>query len=105
MTDTHLRKNYLSIIEVLALSVSIVAPTMATAFNTALTAGVAGAGVPRSFLIGTIAMLLVGVFFFEFSKRIPHSGSVYAYNARGLGPKTGFVSGWALTASFDRYLL
>lgn len=103
MTDTHLRKNYLSIIEVLALSVSIVAPTMAMAFNTAPTAGVAGAGVPLSFLIGTIAVLLVGVSFFEFSKRIPHSGSVYAYNARGLGPKTGFVSGWALTATYFSY--
>ncbi|MCL6452868.1 MAG: APC family permease [Alicyclobacillus sp.] len=103
MAETQLRKNYLSLVEVLALSVSIVAPTMAMAFNTAPTAGAAGAGVPLSFLIGTIAMLLVGVSFFEFSKRISHSGSVYAYNTRGLGPKTGFVSGWALTATYFCY--
>lgn len=103
MSDDQLRKNYLSLVEVLALSVSIVAPTMAMAFNTAPAAGVAGASVPLSFLVGTIAMLLVGVSFFEFSKRINHSGSVYAYNARGLGPKVGFVSGWALTATYFAY--
>lgn len=103
MAEQKLRKNYLSMIEVLALSVSIVAPTMAMAFNTAPAAGAAGASVPLSFLVGTIAMLLVGVSFFEFSKRIPHSGSVYAYNAQGLGPKTGFVSGWALTATYFCY--
>ncbi|WDL98602.1 APC family permease [Alicyclobacillus sp. ALC3] len=101
--QNKLKRNYLSMVEVLALSVSIVAPTMAMAFNTAPAAGAAGASVPLSFLVGTIAMLLVGVSFFEFSKRIPHSGSVYAYNAQGLGPKTGFVSGWALTATYFAY--
>ena len=103
MEEKQLRKNYLSIFEVVALSVSIIAPTMAMAFNTSLTAQVAGGAVPLSFLVGTVAMLLVGVSFFEFSKRIPHSGSVYAYNARGLGPKAGFVSGWALTATYFAY--
>jgi len=99
----ELRKNYLSIFEVLALSVSIIAPTMAMAFNTAAAAGAAGTAVPLAFLVSTIAMLLVGVSFVEFSKRISHSGSVYAYNARGLGAKTGFVSGWALMLTYFCY--
>ncbi|WP_100486874.1 APC family permease [Sporolactobacillus pectinivorans] len=103
MADSKLKKGYLSMIEVLALSVSIVAPTMAMAFNTAPTAGVAGTAVPLSFLLGTIAMILVGVSFVEFSKRIPHSGSVYAYNTKGFGPKTGFVSGWSLAATYFCY--
>ncbi|MCL6516928.1 APC family permease [Alicyclobacillus sp.] len=103
MPGDQLRKNYLSVVEVLALSVSIVAPTMAMAFNTAPAAGAAGSSVPLSFLVGTVAMLLVGVSFFEFSRRINHSGSVYAFNARGLGPKVGFVSGWALTATYFAY--
>lgn len=101
--ERELRKNYLSIFEVLALSVSIIAPTMAMAFNTAPAAGAAGAGVPLAFLVSTIAMLLVGVSFVEFSKRISHSGSVYAYNAAGLGAKTGFVSGWALMLTYFSY--
>lgn len=103
MEKSKLKKGYLSMIEVLALSVSIVAPTMAMAFNTSPTANVAKTGVPLSFLLGTIAMLLVGISFVEFSKRIPHSGSVYAYTKEGFGPKTGFVSGWALTATYFCY--
>ncbi|WP_251548781.1 APC family permease [Neobacillus muris] len=103
MSETNLKKGYLSMVEVLALSVAIVAPTMAMAFNTAPTAGVAGTSVPLSFLVGTIAMILVGVAFVEFTRRIPHSGSVYAYTTAGFGPRTGFVSGWALTATYFCY--
>lgn len=103
MAEPKLRNNYLSMFEVLALSVSIVAPTMAMAFNTSLTAQVAGTSVPLSFLIGTFAMLLVGVSFFEFSKHVPHAGSAYAYNARGLGPRTGFVTGWSMVATYFCY--
>jgi amino acid transporter len=99
----HLRKNYLSLVEVLALSVAILAPTMAMAFNTAPAAAQSGTAVPLSFLVSTIAMLFVGVSFTEFSKRIAHAGAVYAYTARGLGPKTGFVSGWAITATYFCY--
>jgi amino acid transporter len=103
VAEAKLRKNYLSIIEVLALSVSIIAPTMAMAFNTSLTAQAAGPSVPLSFLIGTIAMLFVGVSFFEFSRNVPHAGSAYAYNARGLGPRTGFVTGWSMVATYFCY--
>lgn len=104
MSQTReLRKNYLSLFEVLALSVSIIAPTMAMAFNTASAAGAAGAAIPLAFLVSTVAMLLVGVSFVEFSRRISHSGSVYAYNSRGLGAKAGFVSGWAIMLTYFCY--
>jgi amino acid transporter len=103
MSETKLKSGYLSMVEVLALSVAIVAPTMAMAFNTAPTAGVAGTSVPLSFLIGTIAMILVGVSFVEFTRRFPHSGSVYAYTTKGFGQRTGFVSGWSLAATYFCY--
>ncbi|HSU79584.1 MAG TPA: APC family permease [Candidatus Angelobacter sp.] len=103
--SNNLKKNHLSIIEVLALSVSIIAPTMAMAFNTAGAAGQAGTGIPLAFLVSTIAILLCGVSFVEFSKRISHSGSVYAYNSRGLGPRAGLISGWAILATYFCYML
>jgi amino acid transporter len=103
MSETTLKKGYLSMLEVLALSVAIVAPTMAMAFNTAPAAEVAGASVPLSFLGGTIAMFFVGISFVEFGRRIPHSGSVYAYTSQGFGPRTGFISGWALAATYFCY--
>ncbi|MDB4866184.1 MAG: hypothetical protein JWR03_517 [Cohnella sp.] len=98
--NTSLRKNSLSIIEVLALSMAIIGPTIVMAFNTSLMAGAAGANAPLAFLVSTIAMLFVGITFMEFSKRISHAGSVYAYNAHGLGAKTGFISGWCMALTY-----
>lgn len=90
----------LSLIEVFALSIATVAPTGAMAFNTTTAASVAGINIPLSFLIGSIALLLVGLCFVELSKHISKEGSVYAYNRAALGEKAGFVTGWALTLTY-----
>lgn len=93
----------LSKAEVFALSIAAVAPSGAMAFNTTTTAGVAGINVPLSFLFGAVAILAVGYCFAELSKNIAGEGSVYAYNKSALGPKAGFITGWALILTYLAY--
>lgn len=90
----------ISMIEVFALSIATVAPTGAMAFNTTTAASVAGVNIPISFLIGALALLLVGLCFAQLSRQIANEGSVYAYNREALGERAGFMTGWALTLTY-----
>ncbi len=97
-----LRRN-LGLIEALALSLAIIAPTMAMSFNVTLAAGVAGPAAPLAFAIGTLALAVVGLSFVAFSRRIAHAGSAYAYIALTFGPRAGFLTGWALLLTYLVY--
>lgn len=99
---TELRRN-LGIIEAVALSLSIIAPTMAMAFNVTLAAGAAGQAAPLAFAVGTVALAIVGLSFVAFSRRVAHAGSAYAYITAEFGPKAGFVAGWALMLTYLCY--
>ena len=99
---TELRRN-LGMIEAVALSLSIIAPTMAMAFNVTLAAGAAGAAAPLAFAVGTVALAIVGLSFVAFSRRVAHAGSAYAYISTEFGPKAGFVAGWALMLTYLCY--
>ena len=89
---TQLRRN-LGLIEAIALSLSIIAPTMAMAFNVTLAVGSAGRAAPLAFAVGTVALAIVGLSFVAFARRVAHAGSAYAYIAREFGPRAGFVAG------------
>lgn len=82
--------------ETTALSVAIMAPTAAMALNGSLAASIAGTAVPLAFLGALVTIALVSYSFIEFSRQYAHAGSVYAFNGRALGPRFGFLSGWAL---------
>src|SRR5579875_3293993 len=98
----RLRKN-LGLIEAVALSLAIVAPTMAMAFNVTLAVGAAGAAAPLAFAIGTVALAIVGLSFVAFARRVAHAGSAYAYITRQFGARAGFVTGWALLLTYLVY--
>ncbi|WP_198034181.1 APC family permease [Acidihalobacter ferrooxydans] len=99
---TQLRRN-LGLIEAVGLSLSIVAPTMAMAFNVTLAAGAAGTAAPLAFAVGTLAMAVVGLSFVAFARRVSHVGSAYAYITKAFGPRAGFVTGWALMLTYLAY--
>jgi amino acid transporter len=98
----RLRKN-LGLIEAVALSLAIVAPTMAMAFNVTLAVGAAGAAAPLAFAIGTAALAIVALSFVAFGRRIAHAGSAYAYITLEFGPRIGFLAGWALLLTYLAY--
>jgi amino acid transporter len=98
----HLRRN-LGLVEAIGLSLSIIAPTMAMAFNVTLAVRAAGRAAPLAFAVGTVALAIVGLSFVAFARRVAHVGSAYAYIAKEFGPRAGFAAGWALMLTYLTY--
>src|SRR5215471_6473820 len=94
-TDMALRRE-LKVWEALALSLGIMGPTIAMALDGTAPAGLIGTQVPLAFLLALIGIALVGYGFVRLSRYVSHAGSVYALVGVTLGPRTGFVGGWAL---------
>lgn len=95
----------LTLIEVLGLSVAMLAPTGAMSFNTAGAVTMAGVNAPLAFLLGGLGVLFVGISFVELGRRIPGEGSAYAYNRVALGEKGGFISGWLLIFTYITFTM
>lgn len=93
-------RRQLGFAEAAGLSLSIVAPTMAMAFNVTLVVGAAGQAAPLAFAIGTVLLVLVGLSFVAFAKREAAAGSAQAYINRHFGPRAGFLAGWVLLLSY-----
>jgi amino acid transporter len=86
--------------EAIALSLSVISPTVTAAFNITLVVQAAGPAAPLTFAIGTVAMLLVAFSFMAFTHRVAHAGSAYAYIAHTLGTRAGFIAGWTLLLTY-----
>jgi amino acid transporter len=96
----RLRPNCLSFPEVLAQSVSLIAPTITAALNAPLVFASAGNGTWLAYVIATIGLVLVSLNINHFAKRSALSGALYIYTAKGLGATAGIICGWALTLAY-----
>jgi amino acid transporter len=85
------------------LSVATIAPTLAMAFNVSLAVQFAGPAAPLAFVIGTILVLIVGLSFIAWSRRVAHAGSAYGYITQAFGRGSGFIAGWALLLTYLAY--
>ncbi len=83
-------------VDVLAQSVSAVAPSAAATTIPVLVASVAGPGATWSLLAAMALSFLVGRTVNEFVRRVAGPGSLYTYVSLGLGPAAGVVCGAAL---------
>lgn len=90
----------LGLVEAVSLSLSMIAPTMAMAFNVTLAAQAAGRAAPLAFAIGTVVLAVVGLSFVAFARRVAHAGSAYAYIRASCGPRAGFLAGWLLLLTY-----
>src|ERR1039457_4703333 len=97
MTSLVLR---LKLPEAIALSLSVISPTVTAAFNITLVVQAAGPAAPLTFAIGTVAMALVALSFMAFTHRVAHAGSAYAYIAHTFGSRLGFIAGWTLLLTY-----
>ena len=98
-TASQLRRR-LSLPDVIAQSVTVIAPAMAGAFVTYLAATKAGGATPLAFVLGTLGALAVGSVVSEFGKTMPSAGSLYTYTSAGLSKTAGFVVGWMYSLAF-----
>jgi amino acid transporter len=98
--STTLKRNVLSMPEVLAQSVANMAPSAALALLPLLVFLNAGNGAWMSFLIAVILMGCVGYCATQFAKRMESAGSFYVWVTRSLGPGWGYISGWGLQLGY-----
>jgi amino acid transporter len=91
-----LRKACLSYSEVLAQSVSVVAPSTVPAAVLGLIFAKAGNATWLSFLLGVLGLVLVSLNINHFARRSASPSSLYSYIAQGLTPTAGVLGGWAL---------
>lgn len=91
-----LRADCLSYVEVLAQSVSVIAPSTVPAAVLGLIFASAGNGTWLSFLFGMLGLVLVSFNINQFARRSASAGSLYSYIVKGLGPTAGVLGGCAL---------
>src|SRR3954469_15101447 len=90
----------LRLVDAAAFSVGLIGPVGAIALLGTGAAGIIGRGVTLSFIFAVIGVALVAYAFVRLSQHISHTGSVYALVGVTLGPRFGFLAGWALLGAY-----
>lgn len=90
----------LNLPEAIALSLSVISPTVTAAFNITLVVQATGPAAPLTFLIGMFGMALISFSFIACTHRVAHAGSAYAYIAHTFGVRAGFIAGWTLLLTY-----
>src|SRR3954463_5915671 len=90
----------LKVVDAAAFSVGLIGPVGAIALLGTGAAGIIGRGVTLSFIFAVVGVALVAYAFVRLSQHISHTGSVYALVGVTLGPRAGFLAGWALFGAY-----
>lgn len=98
-------KRKLRLWEALAMSLALVAPTLAMSGNGQGLISQVGSAVPLVFLLGFIGVSLVAYGFMRLTRRYNHAGSAYALAGVTMGPRAGFVAGFALLGTYVLFAL
>ncbi len=91
-----LRRNILSPLEVLAQSISVIAPCTTPPLTIPLVFALAGEGAWLSYAIAMIAMTLIAFCIAWFARDSASPGSLYVYTKKTLPPAYAAVGAWAL---------
>jgi len=86
--------------QTLSVSVGVMAPTLAMSITGGAAAGLLGRAATVAFVLAAIGVAFVASGFVRLSGRFSHAGSVYAFVGRTLGPRAGFLAGWALLGTY-----
>ncbi|MDJ0491400.1 APC family permease [Rhodococcus qingshengii] len=90
----------LTFVQVLAQSISAVAPSAVMVTVPALVVSHAGHATIAVFAAAALLMSLVGYCVGQFAHRMVAVSGLYGYVVKGLGPVPGFGSGWSLTIGY-----
>ncbi|HKO28692.1 MAG TPA: APC family permease [Solirubrobacteraceae bacterium] len=90
----------LSLVDAAAFSVGLIGPVGAIGLLGTGAALIIGRAVTLSFVFAVAGVALVAYCFVKLSQHISHTGSVYALVGVTLGPRPGFVAGWALMGAY-----
>ncbi len=97
--NTQLRRT-LSLLGAIAISIGLMAPSMAANITPQATAGIVGRAVPLAFVLALVTVAFVAHSFIRLTQHFHHAGSVYGFVGATLGPRAGVVAGWALAGTY-----
>jgi len=83
-----------------AFSIGLIGPVGGMALLGVGAAALLGRSAPLAFVFAIVGVGLVAYGFVKLSRHIANTGSVYALVGKTLGPRSGFVAGWALIAAY-----
>ena len=95
-----LARRRVGFLDVLAQSVSAVAPSAAATTIPSLVAAAAGAATVLAIAAAMVLALLVGATVNVFTRRMASTGSLYTFVAKGLGPGASFMTGAAMVMGY-----
>lgn len=95
-----LNRRQLAFAEVLAQSVSAVAPSAAAVTLPVLVIAWTGAAALPVFIGAGLLVLMVAYCVTQFARRMTSAGGVYSYTAKGLGPRAAYTVGWSLLIGY-----
>ena len=78
-------------------NITAIAPAITAFFFTATIVGFTGAISPFAYFLGFLVVLALGMCLVQLAKLFPSAGGYFTYVSRTLGPRAGFLTGWAYT--------
>jgi amino acid transporter len=90
----------LDLVQTAAVSVGVMAPTLAMSITGVAPARLIGRAAPLAYVMAALGVGLVAYGFVRLSGAFAHAGSVYGFVGAALGPRAGFVAGWALLGTY-----
>ena len=86
--------------EAASVSVGVMAPTLAMSVTGVAAAAALGRAAPLAFAFAALGVGLVAYGFVRLAGEFSHAGSVYGFVGNTLGPRPGFLAGWALLGTY-----
>ena len=86
--------------ETAAVSIGVMAPTLAMSVTGVAAAAELGRAAPLAFAVAALGVGFVAYGFVRLAGEFSHAGSVYAFVGNTLGPRPGFLAGWALLGTY-----
>ncbi|TMM01598.1 MAG: APC family permease [Actinobacteria bacterium] len=93
-------RRQLGLLGTVSVSVGVMAPTLAMSATGVEPARLLGRAAPLAYVVAAIGVGLVAYGFTRLAGAFSSAGSVYAFAGRTLGPRAGFVTGWALLGTY-----
>jgi len=90
----------LRFLETASVSIGVMAPTLAMSVTGVAAATALGRAAPVAFAVAALGVGLVAYGFVRLAGEFSHAGSVYAFVGNTLGPRPGFLAGWALLGTY-----
>src|SRR5919199_3520079 len=96
----HTLRRQLGPLQTVSVSVGVMAPTLAVSITGVQPARLIGRAAPVAYALAALGVGLVAYGFVRLSGEAAHAGSVYGFVGRALGPRAGFVAGWAMLGTY-----